>query len=43
MGNIKKRIAILNSMYKDKVMVSVKDLNKDTTGTRVILTLRKVV
>jgi LytS/YehU family sensor histidine kinase len=43
MGNIKKRIAILNTMYKDKVMVSVKDLNKDATGTRVILTLRKVV
>ncbi|MBT8182658.1 MAG: histidine kinase, partial [Eudoraea sp.] len=43
MGNIKKRIAILNTMYKDKVSVSVKDLNKDTTGTQVILTLRKVV
>lgn len=43
MGNIKKRIAILNTMYKDKVSVSVKDLNKDATGTQVILTLRKVV
>lgn len=43
MGNIKKRIAILNTMYKDKVSVSVKDLNKDTTGTQVVLTLRKVV
>jgi LytS/YehU family sensor histidine kinase len=43
MGNIRKRIAILNSMYKDKVSVSVKDLNKDATGTQVILTLRKVV
>ena len=43
MGNIKKRIAILNTMYKDKVTVSVKDLNEDATGTRVILTLRKVV
>jgi len=43
MGNIKKRIAILNTMYKDKVSVSVQDLNEDTTGTRVILTLRKVV
>jgi LytS/YehU family sensor histidine kinase len=41
MGNIKKRIAILNAMYKDKVSVSVTDLNEDTTGTRVILTLRK--
>ncbi|MGB5458693.1 MAG: histidine kinase [Eudoraea sp.] len=43
MGNIKKRIAILNTMYKDKVSVSVQDLNEDATGTRVILTLRKVV
>jgi len=43
MGNIKKRIAILNTMYKDEVSVSVKDLNKDATGTQVILTLRKVV
>ena len=41
MGNIKKRIAILNTMYKDKVSVSVTDLNEDTTGTRVTLTLRK--
>ncbi len=43
MGNIKKRIAILNTMYKDKVSVSVKDLNKDAKGTQVILTIRKVV
>jgi len=43
MGNIKKRITILNTMYKDKVSVSVKDLNKNTTGTQVILTLRKVI
>ena len=43
MGNIKKRIAILNTMYKDKVSVSVTDLNEDTTGTRVTLTLRKEV
>jgi tetratricopeptide (TPR) repeat protein len=43
MGNIKKRIAILNTMYKDKVSVSVKDLNNDATGTQVILTIRKVV
>ncbi|MGB5204165.1 MAG: histidine kinase [Eudoraea sp.] len=43
MGNIKKRIAILNTMYKDKVSVSVQDLNEDATGPRVILTLRKVV
>ena len=43
MGNIEKRIGILNTMYKDKVSVSVQDLNEDATGTRVILTLRKVV
>ncbi|MEM7381509.1 MAG: ATP-binding protein, partial [Bacteroidota bacterium] len=41
MGNIKKRIAILNEMYKDKVDVVIRDLNGDTTGTRVILTLKK--
>ena len=43
MGNIKKRVAILNTMYKDQVSVSVKDLNEDASGTQVILTLRKVV
>jgi len=41
MGNIKKRIAILNDMYKDKVEVLIKDLDEDTTGTKVILTLKK--
>ena len=41
MGNIKKRIAILNDMYKDKVAVHIKDLNKDETGTSVLLTLKK--
>ncbi|WP_297797488.1 tetratricopeptide repeat protein [uncultured Eudoraea sp.] len=41
MGNIKKRIAILNTMYKDKVSVVLKDLNEDGTGTVVNLTLRK--
>ncbi len=41
MGNIKKRIAILNDMYKDKVAVFVKDLNSDTSGTKVMLTLKK--
>ncbi|NAS13809.1 tetratricopeptide repeat protein [Flavobacteriaceae bacterium R33] len=41
MGNIKKRIAILNEMYKDKVAVVIRDLNGDSTGTRVILTLKK--
>lgn len=41
MGNIKKRIAILNEMYKDKVDVSISDLYDDKTGTKVILTLKK--
>ncbi len=41
MGNIKKRIAILNDMYKNKVGVSVRDLYDDKTGTQVILKLRK--
>ncbi|UJH68326.1 tetratricopeptide repeat protein [Allomuricauda sp. SCSIO 65647] len=41
MGNIKKRIAILNDMYKNKVDVSVRDLYDDKTGTQVILKLRK--
>lgn len=41
MGNIKKRIAILNDMYKNKVDVSIKDLYDDETGTQVILKLRK--
>ncbi len=41
MGNIKKRIAILNEMYKDKVAVMVSDLQKDKTGTSVLLTLKK--
>ncbi len=41
MQNIKQRIAILNEMYKDKVDVSIEDLNDDKTGTKVILTLKK--
>ena len=41
MQNIKQRIAILNAMYKDKVDVFIEDLYDDTTGTRVILTLKK--
>jgi tetratricopeptide (TPR) repeat protein len=41
MGNIKKRIAILNDMYKDKVDVSVTDMFEDGQGTKVILTLKK--
>lgn len=41
MGNIKKRVAILNSMYKDKVDVVVTDLSSNGTGTKVTLTLKK--
>ena len=41
MGNIKKRIAILNDMYKDKVDVSIDDVTTDGQGTKVILTLKK--
>lgn len=41
MGNIKKRIAILNDMYKDKISVQVSDLEENGNGTRVVLTLKK--
>ncbi len=41
MGNIKKRIEILNNMYKDKVDVFISDAFEDETGTRVVLTLKK--
>ena len=41
MGNIKKRIQILNDMYKNRVEVSISDLYKDQTGTRVSLKLKK--
>ncbi|WP_067033693.1 histidine kinase [Allomuricauda sp. CP2A] len=41
MGNIKKRIQILNDMYKNKVDVSITNLNEDQTGTQVILKLKK--
>ena len=41
MGNIRKRIAILNDMYKNKVSVSISDLLEDETGTKVILKLKK--
>jgi len=40
MGNIKKRVAILNEMYADKVDVCIEDIINDG-GTRVILTLKK--
>ncbi len=43
MSNIKKRIAILNTMYKEKVDVTIEDLAKDEAdaGTRVVLYLKK--
>ncbi len=41
MGNIKKRIAILNEMYKDKVDVFISDLNTNAEGTQVTLILKK--
>ncbi|GMN05979.1 hypothetical protein MTsPCn5_13680 [Croceitalea sp. MTPC5] len=41
MGNIKKRITILNEMYRNKVAVSIHDLNENGTGTRVVLKLKK--
>lgn len=41
MGNIGKRIAILNQMYKDKVEVSIADLESDGSGTKITLVLRK--
>lgn len=41
MGNIKKRIAILNEMYKDKVDVVIEDAFEDTTGTKVALVIKK--
>ncbi|MBG47448.1 MAG: sensor histidine kinase [Pseudozobellia sp.] len=41
MGNIKKRIGILNDMYKNKLDVKISDLNADGSGTCVVFTLRK--
>jgi len=42
MSNIKKRVAILNTMYKDKVDVQMDDFqNKEDTGTKVVVTLKK--
>jgi len=40
MGNIKKRVAILNEMYADKVDVYIEDIVNDG-GTKVVLTLKK--
>ena len=42
MGNIKKRVAILNDMYKDKVDVFVDDFQDDEdAGTKVVVTLKR--
>lgn len=41
MGNIKKRVAILNDMYKEKVDVHISDLESDGSGTKVVFTLKK--
>ena len=41
MGNISKRIAILNDMYKDKVDVQITDLETNGEGTKVLFTLKK--
>jgi LytS/YehU family sensor histidine kinase len=42
MGNIKKRVAILNDMYKDKVDVIVSNFqDTEDTGTKVVVTLKK--
>ncbi|MDX1461786.1 MAG: histidine kinase [Marinirhabdus sp.] len=41
MGNIEKRISILNDMYKDKVDVTVSNVYENEEGTKVVLTLKK--
>lgn len=42
MNNIKKRVAILNEMYKDKVDVSIEDFqNIEDAGTKVVVSLKK--
>jgi len=42
MGNIKKRVTILNEMYKDKVAVFIDDFqDEEDTGTKVVVTLKK--
>jgi two-component system LytT family sensor kinase len=42
MGNIKKRVAILNAMYRDKVDVFIDDFqNSEDAGTKVVVTLKK--
>lgn len=42
MNNIKKRVAILNEMYKDKVDVMIEDYQQsEDAGTKVVVTLKK--
>lgn len=42
MSNIKKRVAILNAMYQDKVDVFIDDyIDADDTGTKVVVTIKK--
>ncbi|MBC8767191.1 histidine kinase [Arenibacter sp. BSSL-BM3] len=41
MGNIKKRIEILNDMYKDKVDVFISDLETNGTGTKVVFSIKR--
>ncbi|MBC3847363.1 histidine kinase [Winogradskyella echinorum] len=42
MNNIKKRVAILNEMYKDKVDVAIEDFQDlEDAGTKVVVTLKK--
>jgi len=41
MGNIKKRIEILNDMYKDKVDVFISDLETNGSGTKVLFTIKR--
>ena len=42
MNNIKKRVAILNEMYKDKVDVFIDNYQDEgDTGTKVIVTLKR--
>lgn len=42
MGNIKKRVSILNEMYQDKVDVFIDDYQQaDDTGTKVVVTIKK--
>jgi two-component system LytT family sensor kinase len=41
MSNIKNRIAILNSMYKKRISVTVSDVLETGEGTKVELLLKK--